>query len=186
MKKSEDNLHQDAGFTLVELIASITIFTILVGLISVITFSGLREYNRITIENALRDEGDLIMSSIMTELYTFAPESIENSKEGIVLSRGQAGNSEHREIAIREGSLVIEEFTSKATLAEEEEYISSTAATSIRAALDQSIIVAKTADERFCQNNVYCESGLIYIKLVLQRQDNDRDYSLELESKFGF
>lgn len=186
MKKSEDNQHQDAGFTLIELIASITIFTVLVGLISVITFSGFREYHRITTENALRDEGDLIMSSIMTELYTFAPESIENSKEGIVLSRGQAGNLEQREIAIREGKLVIEEYSSKAILAEEEEYISSTSATSIQSGLDQSTIVAKTADERLCQNNAYCETGLIYIKLVLQRQENDRDYSLELESKFGF
>lgn len=186
MKKLDDYPRQDAGFTLVELIASITIFTVLVGLVSVVTFSGFREYNRITVENALRDEGDLIMSAIMTELYTFAPEYIENSEEGIILRRGEGAAREDREIAIREGRLVVGEPKFTSTSNDEGEYISNTAPTSIIATLDDSVIVAKTADERFCQNTAYCDSGLIYIKLVLQRHENDRNYSLELESKFGF
>lgn len=186
MKKSDDYRHQDTGFTLVELIASISVFTVLVGLVSVVTFSGFREYHRITVENSLRDEGDLIMSSIMTELYTFAPDYIENSEGGIVLSREQADGLEHREIAIRGGSLFIGESATTSALSEEEEYIFSNESTSVQAALDHSVIVAKTADERLCQDTAYCESGIIYIKLVLQRHENDHDYSLELESKFGF
>lgn len=186
MKKSDDYRQQDKGFTLVELIASISVFTVLVGLVSVVTFSGFREYHRITVENSLRDEGDLIMSSIMTELYTFAPEYIENSEEGIVLTKEQAGSLEQREIAIRGGSLVIGEPATTSALTEEEEYIYSNESTSVQAALDHSVIVAKMADERLCQDNAYCESGIIYIQLILQRSENDRDYSLELESKFGF
>ncbi|WP_211745403.1 prepilin-type N-terminal cleavage/methylation domain-containing protein [Paenibacillus sp. Marseille-Q4541] len=186
MKKLDDGSRQEAGFTLIELIAAISIFAILVGLVSAVTFAGFREYDRITVENALRDEGDLVMSSIMTELYTYAPEYIENSDAGIVLSKGQGAAREVREIAIRNGSLFIGEPQSSTVSAEDETLASSASPTAIRATLDHSVIMAKTPDERLCQNTAYCDSGLIYIKLVLQRQENSRDYSLILESKFGF
>lgn len=187
MKKLDKVLRQDEGFTLVEVIASLAIFTLLAGLVSAVTFFGFREYDRIQVENVLRDEGDIVMSSIMTELYTFAPEYIVNSDAGIILSKGQGAAKEEREIAIQNGRLYIGVPLTSSASKEDTDLLTSTTPTDITASLDHSEIIAKTPDERLCQeDNTYCDTGLIYINLVLQRQDKNRDYSLELETKFGF
>ncbi|MBB3108735.1 prepilin-type N-terminal cleavage/methylation domain-containing protein [Paenibacillus phyllosphaerae] len=97
----------EKGFTLVELIASLTLLSVVLGVIySSITF-GLNTYNKVRIENSLRDEGDLIMSSIITQLYALGPEKIVQSDNGsrqsieLVLPKTDADQTENPSFVIR-------------------------------------------------------------------------------------
>lgn len=92
MRKYVECLKSQQGFTLIELIAAITIFSMVVGIISMVTMFGFRSYHKITIENSLRDEADIIMSSIINELYIFAPERVERTidNDGILLKKKKA------------------------------------------------------------------------------------------------
>ncbi|SDX96436.1 type II secretion system protein J [Paenibacillus sp. CF384] len=83
--------HAEGGYTLIELIATLALLSVVMGVIySSITF-GLNTYNKIRIENTLRDEGDLLMSSIISELYRVGPSRISqlqtngNLRQSIVL-----------------------------------------------------------------------------------------------------
>ncbi|MFD1903650.1 PilW family protein [Paenibacillus rhizoplanae] len=87
MRRYVECLKSQQGFTLIELIAAITIFSMVVGIISMVTMFGFRSYHKITIENSLRDEADIIMSSIINELYIFAPERVERTNDGILLKK---------------------------------------------------------------------------------------------------
>lgn len=73
---------REQGFTLIELIASLTVFAMIAGIISGLTLFGVRSYDKITIQNELRDEADLIMSAIITKLYTYAPDKVQNINGG--------------------------------------------------------------------------------------------------------
>lgn len=186
MKKyaSRFSLRSDSGFTLIELIAALTIFSLVVGLISAVTMFGFRNYHKIKIENALRDEADIVMSSIMTELYTFGPDYIENiesadsSGRGIVLIKEEGGGTTRRSIEFVNGSLVIGEVGAPP--------LSNDPRTAVDFDLSGSKIQSKTVDGRSCKGANFCDSGLIHISLQLQQPEDDRDYELKLESKFGF
>lgn len=188
MRKFVKQLRSESGFTLIELIAALTIFTMVICMVSAVTIFGFRNYHKISIENALRDEADIVMSSIMTELYTFGPEYIKNirnvdstedSRSGIILIKGDGESAIRRSIEIVDGRLVIGEVGAPA--------ISNDPRTSDRFALSGSKIQSKTADGRSCESERFCNSGLIDISLQLSQADpNGRNYELTLESKFGF
>lgn len=179
MKKFVNLLRREGGFTLVELIVALSLFTVAAGIISGITMLGLRSYHKISIENSLRDEGDLLMSAIITELYTFAPDRVTPTvvKDGagiidsyITLERQDGVKSR---IRITKGDLTIVNPDEMNPSADERTKINSRLAQGSAITLE-------------CQNAVPCDSGLISIDLSLVQSYNGRDYPLELKSKFGF
>lgn len=173
MKESAKTLKSEQGFTLVEMIAALTIFAMIVGLISGVTMYGFRSYQKISVENALRDEADLIMSSIITELYTYGPERVQNTTGGIELIKG--GSS----------SVIIRVSGNEIVIAGNGSGAESNSPISVQSEMGDSIITATTSDERPCTLGSLCNSGLIQIKLVLKYKGNEAD-RLELNSQFGF
>ncbi len=173
MKESAKNLKSEQGFTLVELIAALTIFAMIVGLISGVTMYGFRSYQKISVENALRDEADLIMSSIITELYTYSPERVQITLGGIELIKDEASSVI---IQVNGNGIIIDDNDSVAE---------SNSPISIQSDVGESIITATTSDGRSCNVDAPCKSGLIQIKLILKYKGNEED-RLELNSQFGF
>jgi prepilin-type N-terminal cleavage/methylation domain-containing protein len=64
------------GLSLVELLAAITISSLILASIYGVFFSGLNAYKRIHIENQLRSEADYIVATIMNKLYQLSPDGI--------------------------------------------------------------------------------------------------------------
>lgn len=182
MKKYVDRLKLQQGFTLIELIAAITLFSMIVGIISMVTMFGFRSYHKITIENSLRDDADIIMSSIINELYTFAPERVErtSTNDGILLKKKKSDTDSADEvikIAFTQGQLVIGAETAGPAV---------DSRTTVMSDLTGSLISSATPDGRFCSVASPCDSGLIEITLQLAQKYDGRDYTLEMKSKFGF
>lgn len=164
---------REQGFTLVELIASITIFAMIVGIISGITMFGVRSYNKITVQNELRDEADLIMSSIITKLYTYAPDKVQNTAGGIELIRSGVVSET---IEVRGNQIIISgNGTGQGTGSPLE----------VRSELSDSRITAYTADGRACTISSLCGSGTIEIELEL-KYGGSSENKLELKSQFGY
>ncbi|MEK4190966.1 MULTISPECIES: prepilin-type N-terminal cleavage/methylation domain-containing protein [Paenibacillus] len=180
MRKFVNLLRREGGFTLVELIVALSLFTVAAGIISGITMLGLRSYHKISIENSLRDEGDLLMSAIITELYTFAPEKVtptilKNDSGTIIdsyitLERQDGTKSQ---IRIVNGALTI------ANPDVVDPPVDARTETISKLEQDSAITLE-------CQNSIPCDSGLISIDLSLVQSYDGRDYPLELKSKFGF
>ncbi|MFD1776611.1 PulJ/GspJ family protein [Paenibacillus rhizophilus] len=164
---------EERGFTLVELISSITIFAMVLGLISGVTMFGMRSYHQITVQNALRDEADLIMSTIITKLYTYGPERVQNITGGIELIKSGA-NPEI--IAVNGDEIVIATGSTGAD---------SGSPIAVQSKLEGSTITLIKTDGRTAPLDTPYESGTIEIKLVLKYQGNVED-KLELSSQFGF
>ncbi|WP_339251773.1 prepilin-type N-terminal cleavage/methylation domain-containing protein [Paenibacillus sp. FSL P2-0136] len=182
MRKYVECLKSQQGFTLIELIAAITIFSMVVGMISMVTMFGFRSYHKITIENSLRDEADIIMSSIINELYIFAPERVERTidNDGILLKKKKSDTDSTLEvikIAFTQGKLVI---------GAETDAPSNDSRTAVKSDLTGSLISSATPDGRSCTGTSPCDSGLIEITLELAQKYDGRDYTMEMKSKFGF
>ncbi|HEY4430063.1 MAG TPA: prepilin-type N-terminal cleavage/methylation domain-containing protein [Paenibacillus sp.] len=181
MKKFVKLLRREGGFTLVELIVALSLFTVAAGIISGITMLGLRSYHKISIENSLRDEGDLLMSAIITELYTFAPDKVtptiklNDEKTEIVDSYITLERQDGTKSRIRIAKDIL-------TIAPPD-VIDPPADTRTKIT---SRLAQGSAITLECQNAVPCESGLISIDLSLVQSYDGRDFPLELKSKFGF
>ncbi|ETT49995.1 prepilin-type N-terminal cleavage/methylation domain-containing protein [Paenibacillus sp. FSL P4-0338] len=178
MKRFANLLRKEQGLTLIELIAAITLFAMIVGIISGITMFGFRSYHKITIENSLRDEADVIMSAIITKLYTSGPDKVGNisNGSGVEIFSSSNGTTLIQKIFIKDGKLVIGDSSAVAS----EDSITATISD-----LSGSTIKFKSSSE-LCRNNVSCDTGLIEINLVLVQKFEGRDYKMELESQFGF
>lgn len=178
MKKFVDIAREEKGLSLVELIASLSILSLVMGTIyAVITF-GFTAYNKVTVENSLRDEADILMSSVMTQLYTYGPEYVSNimNENGIELSRTtKLNNAEipRKQIKIYNAGLYIAESTA-ANGTGKVDHLKSTL-------LDGSSI------QLDCGNASACRDGLIKITLVLEQEDQKQvKHQLKMESRFGF
>lgn len=80
---------KEQGVTLVELLAAITITT-LIGLIAYsVLFSGFKTYERVKAEDTIRDEADVIMVQLISSLYTEKEADITKK----VLNDNESGNS---------------------------------------------------------------------------------------------
>lgn len=179
MRKYAERLKSERGFTLIEMIAAMTLFSLIVGMISVVTMFGIRSYHKITIENSLRDEADIVMSSIMNELYTFSPEIVENTTDGILLKKTREGAADKVvKIAFAQGQLVI---GAQAATPDPDD-----PRTAVHSSLSGSSISSSAADGRAPQISFPYESGLIHISLKLAQEYDGRTYTMELNSKFGF
>jgi prepilin-type N-terminal cleavage/methylation domain-containing protein len=182
------------GLSLVELLAAITISSLILASIYGVFFSGLNAYKRIYIENQLRSEADYIVATIMNKLYAFAPDGIE-------MDQGQTTNAqiifvndkrkdidpylgfveeepeptpEKLTVALQDGSIAIDG-----------EWLHS----------DRLKIVAE--ESRFSytcakQEEKICRSGVVTIKLAVQDRDHDDPDDLlyikpfTLKTEFGF
>ncbi|AHV99329.1 PulJ/GspJ family protein [Paenibacillus sabinae] len=164
---------QERGFTLVELISSITIFAMVAGLISGVTMFGMRSYHQITVQNALRDEADLIMSTIITKLYTYGPERVQNTAGGIELIKSGA---DPETIAVNGSEIVLAAGRTGAV---------SGSPIAVQSELGGSTITLIQTDGRTAPLGAPYPSGTIEIKLVLKYQGNEED-RLEMSSQFGF
>lgn len=68
----------EAGVTLVELLAAIVITTIIGFVIYGVLFGGFKTYDRVKIETKLRDEADLIMAELISDMFTLHTSDIEH------------------------------------------------------------------------------------------------------------
>lgn len=168
-------LREERGLTLVELIATVTVFSMVMMAIYGTIHFGLGTYHRITIENSLRDEGDLLMSSVITELYDFAPESVTQLDQGLRLGKNGVGENTRN---------IDEEIT----LHDNAMYIGTKKIDTRSQVLDtSSVVVTCTANNAAnATNAALCTAGLIEIDLELSQQYNGRDQRLKLQSRFGF
>ncbi|OAB42957.1 PilW family protein [Paenibacillus glacialis] len=184
MAEYAKKIRAEQGFTLVELLASLMVLALVIGIIYPVMMFGLRSYHKVQIENSLREEADILMSSIISELYVFGPESVSqpastdpfigNNGPFIELMRVDNGKKVEREIRMDSGKLFIRDKVNGP---------SNTGEIPV-----QSQLILPDSELRLtCSNDkTTCSSGLIEIKLVLERTFESREYQLELNSRFGF
>lgn len=171
MKESVNKSRGERGFTLIELISALSLLSLVGGLIFTVILYGMNTYGKIETENSLRDDADLLMSSVINELYSYAPDFISADGNGIKLKT----DSEEKLIYMRDkklhiGTRIVD--TQSDVLIEGETGVQTSSGSSI------SLKCSTTADK--------CSSGLITIKLVLEQDHNRHNQQLTLESKFGF
>jgi len=68
------------GVTLVELMATLVIISLVATLAYQVLFQGYSNYNRIKVETEIRDEADLIMASLVREIFTLKEKDISAKK----------------------------------------------------------------------------------------------------------
>ncbi|MEC0241439.1 prepilin-type N-terminal cleavage/methylation domain-containing protein [Paenibacillus dokdonensis] len=180
-------LRREEGFTLLEMIATLAVMALVLGLVYSLTIFGMRSYHKISIENSLRDEADLIMSAVITELYTYSPDSIEpkisGSTTSVVLRK--SGKQAHV-IQFADGKVSIEQYQDQGSNADADpdaivETIGAEATRNMDSALtDQSSL---TVD---CSGLSLCQSGTLSISLELEQIYENRPYKLNMQSRFGF
>lgn len=178
MKRFVDFAREERGLSLVELIAALSILSLVMGTIySVITF-GFTAYNKVNVENSLRDEADILMSSVMTQLYTYGPEYVSNiaNENGIELSRTTQPNNvviPSKQIKIANSSLYIADSTAPIETGKVDNL--------------KSALLNGSSIQLDCGNASACRDGLIRITLVLEQEDQKHiKHQLKMESRFGF
>jgi prepilin-type N-terminal cleavage/methylation domain-containing protein len=182
------------GLSLVELLAAISISSIVIASIYGVFLSGLNAYKRINIENQLRSEADYIVAAIMNKLHEFAP-------DGIAMDQGQTANAqivfvsdkqkvidpslgmvkeepkptlETLTVALQDGSIVVDG-----------EQLHSNR---LKIVADQSEFSYSCAKQ---EENI-CRSGVVTIMLAIQDRDHDDPDDLlyiqpfTLKTEFGF
>lgn len=76
-------MNKEKGITVVELLAAITI-TSIIGIVAYsVLFSGFSTYDRVKAEAELRDEADLIITSFINEMFTLKSDEIDNEDGNI-------------------------------------------------------------------------------------------------------
>lgn len=85
----KSKLFTEKGVTLVELLATIVLVSIVAALSYTVLFQGYSNYQRIKVETELRDEADLIMASLISDLFVAKRSElqlVEACKNGFVES----------------------------------------------------------------------------------------------------
>ncbi|MBP2001571.1 prepilin-type N-terminal cleavage/methylation domain-containing protein [Paenibacillus shirakamiensis] len=195
---------KEEGFTLIELIAVLSLFGLVLGLIYSVLMFGFKSYTQIHVENALRDEADIVMSSVITELYTFGPDRISSpgkDSQTLILEKevqgsGLATEVKKREIKLQHGAVYIRDLASTSgSLGSGAGFNDpievgkvSIASTLIERDPSQSGIHGSSLLLDSCESALPCSrrSGLLTIQLVLQQESGGKPYQLEVKSKFGF
>ncbi|WP_162463162.1 PulJ/GspJ family protein [Paenibacillus psychroresistens] len=173
----------EKGFSVIELLAALTLFSLISGVIyATITF-GFDAYYKVNIEGSLRDEGDLVMSTIISQLYEYAPDNVQilgngvDNLNGVILNKNVYRNGELRKvIKIANDALFINDLDSAASNTPN---VNPFVIKSTIDGLNSKI----TLD---CNGITQCSSGIIQIKLVLTQTFKNKVQKLELDSKFGF
>ncbi|MEW4368937.1 prepilin-type N-terminal cleavage/methylation domain-containing protein [Paenibacillus kandeliae] len=82
MRQFVDRLRSQDGFSLVEVLAALIITGIMAGVIYGVALFGFRSYYQINTDNLLRSNGDILTTSIITQMYSFAPERVRQITSG--------------------------------------------------------------------------------------------------------
>ena len=183
----------ERGLTLIELLVGLAITSIIAASAYGVFTAGTKAYKRIGIENQLRSEADILMTTIFNELYAFAPDGLKidesnddtltfvneikkeiDTNTGLVEDKEQAGQTLQITIDKTNETLLIN--GKQAT------------PSNLRIVSDQSKLTYTCVRS---QQNV-CKSGVVSIRLSVQDEDhrnpNDPLYiePFTLETKFGF
>ncbi|NBD25352.1 PilW family protein [Paenibacillus glycinis] len=207
-RDNPDARRGERGLTLIELIASLTLMSVVLGVIYASITFGVNAYHKVGIENKLRDEGDLIMSSIISELYRMGPERIAQSSadkdHAIALVMPKIGDEapEEEMIAFRpnadcKNALFIGNRADvdrlQAEIATESSIVLPETELDERCRADQTADPAAGDGVSSIKLDCFgsptaqgCGSGLIEIRLKLRQTYGGKDYDMDLESKFGF
>jgi prepilin-type N-terminal cleavage/methylation domain-containing protein len=179
------------GLSLVELLAAMTISSLILASIYGVFLSGLNAYKRINIENQLRSEADYLVAAIMNKLYQFSPDGLDmeettdqqlqfvtdrqkviNPSVGIV--EEQKTNGETLTVSLQQDAVLLNGEQLHSAL--------------LKIVSSQSELSYRCAKQ---EDNI-CRSGVVTIKLSVQdRDDDDPDGLLyikpfTLKTEFGF
>ncbi|MGN7458011.1 prepilin-type N-terminal cleavage/methylation domain-containing protein [Paenibacillus pasadenensis] len=174
LRRSED------GYTLIELIAALSLLSLVLGVIYATISFGTDAYGRVQAQNGLREDADSAMSAVMARLYAFGAERIGQAEaaagSGIVMQAAADGSGQARseQVAIRRDA----EGKGRLYIGDTPLELGSELATEGE---------GRSAIELRCPDGGgECSSGLLEIRLRLLREAGGRVYSLDLASKFGF
>ncbi|OQP01383.1 Tfp pilus assembly protein [Geobacillus sp. 44C] len=182
------------GLSLVELLAAITISSLILASIYGVFFSGLNAYKRIHIENQLRSEADYIVATIMNKLYAFAPDGIEMDQGQTTNAQIIFVNDKRKDIDPYLGFIKEEPEPTPETLTVALQD-GSIAIDGERLHSDRLKIVAEESGFSYTcakQEEKICRSGVVTIKLAVQDRDHDDPDDLlyikpfTLKTEFGF
>lgn len=182
MRRFVNRIKEQKGYSLIELIAALSIFSLIAGSIYGVINFGFKAYDRVNLENSLRDEGDIIMSAIMGELYTQGPETVENfssnnaTENGILMhmKTEDAQGVQHFSVS----HVVIDNTDHKVYIYSDQKSASSAIELKSQVMSDSIIHINS------CTNG--CTNGLINVTLELSQTSKGRDHKLKLQSQFGF
>lgn len=181
MRESVKMMRSEKGYTLVELIAAMTLASLIAGIVfTAITF-GINSYQKIQIENELRDEADLLMSTVINELYTFAPVTIKKIDEGDDQGIELIAGSDTKRIYIKQDNV---SSTGKLYIDSDEFDIRSNIVVDAADPTNTSSIVLECSSTSVDTNE--CSTGTITILLSLNQEQGGNKGKLTLDSKFGF
>jgi prepilin-type N-terminal cleavage/methylation domain-containing protein len=104
-----NNITNSKGITLVELLATLVIISIISTLCYQVLFQGYSNYKRIKIESELRDEADLIMASLVKEMFVLKKSEIQNhfTCPDYYLNVQENGSSQVSTIGIKDEKVTI-------------------------------------------------------------------------------
>lgn len=165
MLQSVKRLQAEQGFTLVELLAVTLILMLVGGLLFSLLHFGINSYEKIKLEQQLREDADYLMSVVMMELYTNAPDALIADQNGFIMTGGEIIGD--KAIYIEQGQLFIGNVSVE---------ISSKLAAN-------SVLQLSCASQQISSS---CSSGLIDVTLVLEAEYGGKQHQLELISKLGF
>ena len=191
-------LKREEGVTLIELLAVLSLMGIILGVISTTIFFGFRSYNQVSVENRIREESDILMSAIITELYAFAPDRVYALADGTGFEMyhvDELGNpSSADKVTIRIVTPDPEHFPQQGQLQIQRAKVlngESPSADPYEATriTDGSIVNGRssiTLEGEKAGGLDYYTTGLINIKLELSLGSGTGQSQLQLESRFGF
>lgn len=183
----------ERGLTLIELLVGLAITSIIAASAYGVFTAGMKAYKRIGIENQLRSEADILMTTIFNELYALAPDGLKTDESnddtltfvneikkeidtntGLVEDKKQAGQTLQ----------IMIDKTNETLLINGKQVTPS----NLRIVSDQSKLTYTCVRS---QQNI-CKSGVISIRLSVQDNDHrnpDDPLYIEpftLQSQFGF
>lgn len=199
-----NKLKREDGVTLIELLAVLSLMGIILGVISTTIFFGFRSYNQVNVENRLREDGDILMSSIITELYAYAPDRIYAKADGKGFDMVHV-DSQGTELPDRVEVWIQSEDRKEGQTKRD---VPDNGQLGIKRATDATADPASAPADPFQSTSIggsiipkssfitiegekaggfdYYTTGLINIKLVLTRSEGSSRSQIELESRFGF
>ncbi|WP_339173230.1 prepilin-type N-terminal cleavage/methylation domain-containing protein [Anoxybacillus sp. FSL W8-1294] len=188
----------ERGLTLIELLVGLAITSLIAASAYGVFTTGTKAYKRIGIENQLRSEADILMTTIFNELYALAPDGLKKDesndykltfvnqiKKDIDESTGLVEEKEVEEKEKADQTLQIMIDKTNETLLINGKQVTPS---NLRIVPEQSEFQYKCMRE---QQNI-CKSGVISIRLSVQDNDHrnpdDPLYTepFTLQSQFGF